>query len=84
MEIWYASLLRNSAPVIRWIFALLSPSGASVSRTSSSLADCCSSATTREPDVKSMPRLSPLPPIDSAPISRITPDSAKKYFDFPM
>ena len=42
------------------------------------------SATTREPDVKSMPRLSPLPPIDRAPVSRMTPDSAKKYLDFPV
>src|SRR5437764_787298 len=31
------------------------------------------------PDVKSMPRFRPLPPIARAPISRITPDSEKNH-----
>ena len=38
----------------------------------------------RVPDVKSMPKFSPLPPIESAPISRITPDIEKNHFDAPM
>ena len=38
----------------------------------------------RVPDVKSMPKLRPLPPIASAPISRITPDIEKNHFDAPM
>ena len=36
------------------------------------------------PDVKSIPKFSPLPPTASAPTSRITPESVKKYFDLPM
>ncbi len=31
-----------------------------------------------------MPKFSPLPPIASAPISRIVPDSEKNHFDAPM
>ena len=38
----------------------------------------------RVPDLKSMPKLRPLPPIASAPISRITPDIEKNHFDAPM
>ena len=38
----------------------------------------------RVPEVKSIPRFKPLPPIASAPISRITPDIEKKYLDAPM
>jgi hypothetical protein len=38
----------------------------------------------RVPEVKSIPRFSPLPPIASAPISRIVPDIEKKYFEAPM
>ena len=36
------------------------------------------------PDVKSIPRFSPRPPMASAPTSRITPESVKKNFEFPM
>ena len=38
----------------------------------------------RVPDVKSMPKFRPLPPIASAPISRIVPDSEKNHFEAPM
>ena len=38
----------------------------------------------RVPEVKSIPRFSPRPPIASAPISRITPDIEKKYREAPM
>ena len=38
----------------------------------------------RVPDLKSMPKFRPLPPIASAPISRIVPDSAKNHFERPM
>ncbi len=74
----------NSEPLIFWIFALPRPSGVIVSRIDCSLAGWLSSATRRVPDVKSIPRFRPFPPIARAPISRINPDAAKKYFDFPM
>ena len=38
----------------------------------------------RVPEVKSIPRFRPLPPIASAPTSRITPDIEKKYLEAPM
>ena len=38
----------------------------------------------RVPEVKSIPRFSPRPPIASAPISRMTPDIVKKYREAPM
>src|SRR6516165_12261339 len=38
----------------------------------------------REPDLKLMPKFSPLPPIASAPISRIVPDSVKNHLERPM
>ena len=67
-----------------WIFASPSPCAPSASRTSSSLAERSSGAVIRVPDSKSMPKLRPLPPIASAPISRITPDIEKNHFDAPM
>ena len=42
------------------------------------LAGRCRCAVIRVPEVKSIPRFSPRPPIASAPISRITPDIEKK------
>ena len=38
----------------------------------------------REPDLKSIPKFRPLPPMASAPISRIVPDSEKNHRDAPM
>ncbi len=38
----------------------------------------------RVPDLKSIPKFRPLPPIASAPISRIVPDSEKNHFEAPM
>ena len=38
----------------------------------------------RVPDLKSMPKFRPLPPIASAPTSRIVPDSEKNHFEAPM
>ena len=38
----------------------------------------------RVPDLKSMPKFSPLPPIASAPTSRIVPDIEKNHFEEPM
>ena len=43
-----------------------------------------SAAVIRVPEVKSIPRFRPRPPIASAPISRIVPDSEKKYLLAPM
>src|ERR1019366_8469828 len=38
----------------------------------------------RVPDLKSMPKFRPLPPIASAPIARIVPDSEKNHLEAPM
>ena len=38
----------------------------------------------RVPDLKSIPKFSPFPPIASAPIKRIVPDSEKNHFEAPM
>ena len=38
----------------------------------------------RVPDSKSMPKFRPLPPIASAPTSRIIPDIEKNHFEAPM
>ncbi len=38
----------------------------------------------RVPDLKSMPKLIPLPPIAIAPTSRIVPDSVKNQREAPM
>jgi len=38
----------------------------------------------RVPDLKSMPKFRPLPPIASAPIKRMQPDSEKNHFEAPM
>ena len=38
----------------------------------------------RVPDLKSIPKFSPLPPIARAPTSRIVPDSEKNHRDAPM
>ena len=53
-------------------------------RTWSSFAGCTSAVVIRVPDSKSMPKFRPLPPIASAPMSRITPDIEKNHFDAPM
>jgi hypothetical protein len=67
-----------------WMCASASPSGASVLRTSSTLAGFCSEAVIRVPPSKSMPKLIPLAEIASAPISRIVPDMEKNHLALPM
>ena len=67
-----------------WIFASARPSGASVSRTWSTVAAFSSAAVIRVPPSKSMPKLMPLPDIASAQTSRITPDKEKNHFALPM
>ena len=62
-----------------------SPAAAATSRTCVlGRPSASSAAVIRVPDSKSMPKFRPLPPIASAPISRITPDSEKNHFDAPM
>jgi hypothetical protein len=53
-------------------------------RTAFSFVDRLSSVFTRVPDSKSMPKFRPLPPMASAPMSRITPDIEKNHFEAPM
>ena len=53
-------------------------------RTPSSLVGLTSSVLMRVPDSKSMPNSRPLPPMASAPMSRIRPDAEKNHFDAPM
>ena len=48
-------------------------------RTPSSSAVRTSEVFIRVPDSKSMPKFRPLPPIASAPISRITPEAEKNH-----
>ena len=69
---------------IVWIFASASPSEASVLRTASTLTGRSSGAVMRVPPSKSMPNVTPLPAIASAPMSRITPDIEKNQRDAPM
>ena len=76
---WPSSLLSTV-----WILASANPAGAIASRTCSTVAGFSSAAVIRVPDSKSMPKLSPLPPIASAQISRIRPDIEKNHFDAPM
>ena len=53
-------------------------------RTWSSVAGLTSAASIRVPDLKSMPKFRPLPPIARAPTSRIMPDSEKNHREAPM
>ena len=83
MEIWKA-FLPAPWPLMRWISASPKPPGAIALRTAFSFVDRLSSVFTRVPDSKSMPKFRPLPPMASAPMSRITPDIEKNHFDAPM
>ena len=67
-----------------WISASPSPSGASVSRTCSTVAARSSGAVIRVPPSKSIPKFSPWIAIASAQIKRITPDIEKNQREPPM
>src|ERR1700735_2995818 len=49
-----------------------------------SLTDLTNAVWIRVPDLKSMPKFRPLPPIASAPIIRMQPDSEKNQREAPM
>ena len=83
VEIW-KPFLPAPWPLMRWISASAKPLGAIALRTAFSFVDWLSSVFTRVPDSKSMPKFRPLPPMASAPMSRITPDIEKNHFDAPM
>ena len=67
-----------------WISASPSPSGASVSRTCSTVAGRSSGAVMRVPPSKSIPKLSPRMAIASAHTSRIRPEIEKNHREPPM
>ena len=81
--IWMTFLPRSGLLIV-WIFASARPSALSALRTSSTVAAFVSGAVMRVPPSKSMPKLTPLPAIASAPISRMTPDIEKNHLDAPM
>src|SRR5437868_5056202 len=63
---------------------LLAPFELITERTWATVAGRWRLAVMRVPDVKSIPKLRPLPPTARAPTSRITPDSVKKYREAPI
>src|SRR5947209_6611215 len=82
-EIWN-TLGPRALLLIRWIVGSGTPSLLSTERIWDSLAALTRLVVMRVPDVKSIPRCRPRPPMASAPTSRITPDIEKKYFEAPM
>src|SRR5918911_3150652 len=70
--------------VTLWTSGLLAPFELITDRTWAMLAGRWRLVVIRVPEVKSMPRLRPLPPTARAPTNRITPDSVKKYREAPM
>ncbi len=70
--------------LIFWIVGSGIPSLVITERIWASLAGWTRLVVIRVPDVKSIPRWSPRPPMASAPTSRIMPDIEKKYLDAPM
>src|SRR5580693_5989608 len=65
-----------------WAFGY--PAADNTEATWASEADLTNAVWIRVPDLNEMPKFSPLPPIASAPIKRIVPDSEKNHFDAPM
>ena len=63
---------------------LTAPAELITERTCDSLAVWFRLAVIRVPEVKSIPRFRPLPPMASAPTRRITPDIEKKNLEAPM
>src|SRR5436305_2169781 len=82
-EIW-KTLLPSALLVIFCTSGLPAPADVITERIWASLAGWTRLVVILVPDVKSMPRLRPLPPIARAPISRITPDSEKNHLEAPM
>ncbi len=73
------------SPWTFWISGFLKPAAWSASEICVSDGLPVANATlARVPDSKSMPKFRPLPPMASAPMSRITPDTEKNHFDAPM
>ena len=78
------TLAPKSGFSVSWILAESAPSipaSSSASRISSTLGCSASAAWIRVPDSKSIPRLSCLVAKEIAPIARIRPEIAKKYFE---
>src|SRR5262249_9783299 len=82
-EIW-KTLSPSALFEVFWTTGETAPALLTTDATCCSLAGWVRLAVIRVPEVKSIPRFSPRPPIASAPISRITPDSEKNHFDAPM
>src|SRR5262249_1147024 len=83
-EIWKPNWPSDLSPLTFCTVASLIPCDCMILRTCDSLVALLRPTLTRVPEVKSIPRCRPRPPIASAPISRITPDMEKKYLDAPM
>ena len=84
-EIWKPLAPSSLSSVTRWISASSKPAPLRARRgPGPRRRSATSAALIRVPDSKSMPKFRPLPPIASAPISRITPENEKNHFDAPM
>ena len=83
VEIW-KPLAPTDLLLYFWTWAFGKPRLLITFATWPSLTFCTKPVWMRVPDLKSMPKLSPLPPIASAPISRITPESEKNQREAPM
>src|SRR5438309_6600352 len=83
VEIW-KTYLPSPLLLIFWILASPYPWVDMTERTCPSVAARVSAVVIRVPDLKSIPKFSPLAPIASAPTSRITPDIEKNQRDAPM
>src|SRR3984885_2953680 len=69
---------------IAWTTGSWTPAELTTERTADDVAGLARVGPIRAPEVKSMPRFSPRPPMARAPMSRMTPDREKKYFEAPM
>src|SRR5438067_11907056 len=76
-EIW-KTLLPRPLLVTLWTSGLEAPAAPTAELTWGCVAGLTRLAVIRVPEVKSIPRFRPRPPIASAPTSRITPDIVKK------
>ena len=81
--IW-TTFLPSFGLLIVWIFASDKALAVSAVRTWSTVAFFTSGAVIRVPPSKSMPNVTPLPAIASAPISRMMPDIEKNHLEAPM
>ena len=77
-------VIRNWRPLPPTSCTTGSTSPETTDRIDAAVAGWFKATSMRAPEVKSMPRFSPRPPIASAPISRMTPNNQKKYLEAPM